>query len=109
MLSKEEQNFIRYWSDQRTRKKQFLRKFSIGLPLGAGIAVALIINFFSGWYKRADMDLRSNLSVVPVVLIAVVAIVVFITIFANYYRWDQNEQQYKELLSKSKKDDSAAS
>ena len=43
------------------------------------------------------MDIRTHSSVIIVVLIALVGIVVFITIFSAHYRWDQNEMQYKEL------------
>lgn len=100
MLSKEEDEFINYWAAQRLRKKQFLRKFSIGLPLAVCIAAAVFVNFLSGWYQRADMDVRSHSSVIIVVLIAVLGIVVFITIFSAHYRWDQNELHYKELLKK---------
>lgn len=100
MLTKQEEDFVRYWSEQRLKKKQFLRKFSIGLPLGVFIAVALVINFLSGWYKKADMELRADSSVIIVVLIAALAIVVFVSLFATRYRWDQNEQHYQELLRK---------
>jgi membrane protein YdbS with pleckstrin-like domain len=104
MLTPEEENFIRYWADQRLRKKQFLRKLSIGLPSAVLIVVAIMINFLSGWYKRADMDIRSNSSVIIVVLIAAIAIVLFITIFSAHHKWDQNELHYQELLAKSKND-----
>jgi len=100
MITKDEEDFLRYWSQQRLRKKQFLNKLSVGLPLGALIGGGLVINFLSGWYKRADMELRSNSSVIIVVLIAAIAIVVFITIFANRHKWDQNELRYQELLRK---------
>jgi uncharacterized membrane protein len=100
MLTKQEEEFVRYWSVQRLKKKQFLRKFSIGLPLGVFIVAALIINFFSGWYERADMEIRSDGSVIIVVLIAAVAIVVFIALFAVRHKWDQNELHYHELLRK---------
>jgi ATP/ADP translocase len=100
MLTSHEEDFIRYWSQQRLRKKQFLRKLSIGLPLGVLIAGALVINFLSGWYKRADMELRSDSSVIIVVLVAAIAIVVFMSVFATRHKWDQNELRYQELLKK---------
>jgi amino acid transporter len=104
MLTPQEEDFIRYWSDQRLRKKQFLRKFSIGMPLGVLIAVALLINFLSGWYKKADMVLHSDTSVIFVVLIAMIGIVVFITIFSAHHKWDQNELYYNELLYKKEQE-----
>lgn len=104
MLTPQEQQFIDYWREQRLKKKSFLRKLSIGLPMGTLIAVAIMINFLSGWYKKADMELHSDASVIIVVLIAVVAIVIFMTVFSARYQYEQNEQRYQELLAKSKID-----
>lgn len=100
MLTKLEEDFFNYWQQQRLRKKQFLRKFSIGLPFAVFIAAAIFINLVSGWYKKADMEIRSQGSLIIVIIIAVLAIVVFITIFAARHKWDQNEQYYQELLQK---------
>jgi amino acid transporter len=107
MLSKEEEKFIRYWEIQRKKKKQFLRKLSIGMPLGVIIVVALVVNFLSGWYDKADVVLHQNASVIIVVLIAAVGIVVFITIFSARHKWDQNELHYQELIEKMDRADAA--
>lgn len=104
MLSQQERDFLRYWEENRLNKKRFLRQFSIGLPLGVLIAVAIFLNLLSGWYKKADMEIRSNSSQIPVIIIALVSIVVFITIFSSYHKWEQNEQRYKELKRKAEKD-----
>ena len=104
MLSQQEKDFLRYWEENRLNKKRFLRQFSIGLPLGVLIAVAIFLNLLSGWYKKADMEIRSNSSQIPVIIIALVSIVVFITIFSSYHKWEQNEQRYKELKRKAEKD-----
>jgi membrane protein YdbS with pleckstrin-like domain len=100
MLEKEEENFISYWSVQRLKKNQYLRKLSLGLPLAVLIVSALMINFLSGWYSEADKIIRSNSSVIIVVLIAVIAIVIFITIFSARHKWDLNELRYQELLKR---------
>ena len=104
MLSQQERDFLRYWEENRLNKKRFLRQFSIGLPFGVLIAVAIFLNLLSGWYKKADMEIRSNSSQIPVIIIALVSIVVFITIFSSYHKWEQNEQRYKELKRKAEKD-----
>ncbi len=108
MLTEKEKAFLAYWQIQRLEKKKFLRKLSIGLPLGVLIGAALLINFLSGWYKRADMQLHSDASLVLVVLIAIIAIVVFITLFSARHKWDQNELYYKELEYKKDLSDDAA-
>ena len=100
MLTPEEEKFFQYWKDQRQRKREFLKKFSIGLPLVALIGVIFFINFLSGWYGRADRELRRHSSLIIIILIAVVIIVVFVTIFAARHKWDQNESDYQHLLKK---------
>ena len=103
MLTKEEAAFIAYWSEERLKKKQFLRKFSIGLPLGVLIVAGSLVSLFSGWYKKADMALHMDASVIIVVLIAGLAIVVFITLFSAHHKWDQNELHYQELMAREEK------
>src|SRR5215216_835220 len=101
MLSQKEKDFLRYWEDNRLNKKRFLRQFSIGLPFGVLVVVAIFINLLSGWYKKADMEIRSNGSLIPVIMIALIFIVVFITIFSSRHKWEQNEQRYNELKRKA--------
>ena len=103
-MTKPEEDFIRYWSGPRQRKKQFLRKFSIGLPLGVLIVVALMVNFLSGWYEKADMVLRQNSSLIIVVLVAALGIVIFIVLFSAHHKWDQNELLYQELMKKKEEE-----
>ena len=105
MLTQEEERFLLYWEQQRQRKKQFLRRFSIGLPLGAGIAVLLLVNILSGWYERATMELNSHSSLMIVILVALVFIVVFMTVLSAHHRWDRNETAYQEILKKKKEED----
>jgi len=100
MLTPEEEKFVQYWQEQRQHKKQFLRKFSIGLPLFAVLAVAFVVNLVSGWYGKADNELRQYSSLIIVILVALAGIGVFVTIFSARHRWDQNESDYQSLLRK---------
>jgi predicted PurR-regulated permease PerM len=100
MLTEEEKKFVAYWQRERLKKKQYLRKLSIGLPLGVGIVLAVLASSLSGWYQRADMVLRGDGSVLIVIVIAIIAIVIFVTIFSARHQWDQNEQQYQSFLQK---------
>jgi membrane protein YdbS with pleckstrin-like domain len=100
MLTENEKRFIEYWEANRLRKKKIWRQLSVGLPMASLLVMAIAVNFFSGWYKRADMAIRSDSSIILVLLIAAILIVVFITIFSARHRWDMNEQHYRELLSR---------
>jgi len=100
MLTQEEQDFLKYWAQQRLRKKKTLKQFSIGLPMGVMIVLALFINLLVGWHKKAAVVMQSHGSVIITVLVAAVGIVVFMTIFSRYHQWDMYEQRYQELLQK---------
>lgn len=104
MISERDKQFIKYWEENRLRKKKVWRNLSVGLPLGVGLVSAIMINLFWGWFQRADMTLRADHSGSLVLIIAFLLIVVFIVIFGAKYRWDMNEQHYKELLSRMNKD-----
>jgi hypothetical protein len=101
MLTKEEESFVEYWQQHRSRKKLRFRQLLVGLPLGVAIVLGILVNFFSGWYKRADMEINSmSPSQLLTIIIAAVGIIIFITLFSAKHRWDINEQYYRELLSK---------
>ena len=104
MLTQEDENFLHYWSNQRQRKKQFLSKTSIGLPLGVFIVLATMVSLLAGWYPRANMILHEYSSLIIVIIIAGLGIVAFITIFSAQHKWDQNELHYNELLRKKQQD-----
>jgi membrane-associated PAP2 superfamily phosphatase len=100
MLTEDEKKFIAYWEVNRLHRKKTSKQLAIGLPLGALIATAILLNFFSGWYKRADMVIRSGSSLILVLVIAALLIVVFTAVFSARHQWDINEQRYREFLAK---------
>ena len=104
-LNEEEERFIGFWEANRVRKKNVMRQLAVGLPLSVVLVVAIFVNFFSGWYKRADMEIRSSTSLVLVLMIAAILIVVFMTIFSGKHKWDINEQRYRELVAKREASD----
>ena len=104
MLSQQEKEFLRYWEENRLNKKRFLRQFSIGLPLGVLIVVAIFVNVLSGWYRQADMVIRNNSSLMLVIIVALVITAVFIAVFSSRHKWEQNEQRYLELKKKAEKE-----
>jgi uncharacterized membrane protein len=103
MLTSEEIKFIEYWEQNRLKQKRLVKQLFIGLPLGVLFAALIFINLFSGWNKRAEMIINTESSLIPVVLVAIILIVIFISVFSVRHKWDINEQRYRELLSK--KDD----
>jgi F0F1-type ATP synthase assembly protein I len=101
MLKPEEKAFVDYWQQNRDRKKKVIGQLSVGLPLAVALVLAIFVNFFAGWYKRAEMMVKTEPSVIIVLLIAAILIVIFIVIFSVRHKWDLNEQRYRELLAKN--------
>src|SRR5882672_5680970 len=106
MLNEEEQRFVKYWEENRMRKKKVFLALGMGLPLGVILVAAIFLNFFSGWFKLADMTLNSEQpSLIWVLLIAALLIVAFIATFSARHKWDLNEQYYRELLARKENED----
>jgi hypothetical protein len=100
MLTEEEKRFIDYWGHHRLKKRKVLKQLYFGLPLGVLIVAAILVNFFSGWDKRAQSIIKKEPSIILAILIAALLIVAFITIFSVRHNWEMNEQRYKELQLK---------
>src|SRR3982751_2663685 len=102
MLTPKEEAFLEWWKANRGRQKKFIYQLLVGLPFGLILGVLIIANFFSGWYKRADMIANSGFN--PMVLyLAALLIAVFFAVFSKKFQWDQREQRYKELTYKKQK------
>ena len=108
MLTQREKDFIRYWEANRLRRKKIVRQFFIGIPVGLLFAIPIVINFTSGWYRRADMEANSPDFNPMVLFVALLAIVGFTAIFYQRHKWDQYEQRYQELRHRLEKEESAA-
>src|SRR5688572_32693361 len=105
MLTPEERGFVDFWRENRLRRKKIFRQLSLGLPLGMLLVIAIFANFFSGWYKRAEMvrneaTQKNDASLVLVLIVAALLIVAFIIIFSVRHKWDINEQRYRELIAR---------
>ena len=106
-MTEKDAAFIKYWEQNRFKEKSFLKKFFPGLPIGLALGAAILLLLNSGWYVRADMVALSESSPV-VIFIAVAGIVAFTGFFYKKFRWEMNEQAYKELKAKIKKSSTAA-
>ena len=100
MLTQQEKDFIRYWAANRLRRKKVVTQFLVGIPIGLAFVIPIVINFVSGWYKRAQIEANSQDFNPAVLLIALLLIVGFTAIFYQRHQWDQYEQRYRELLAR---------
>jgi membrane protein YdbS with pleckstrin-like domain len=99
MLTPDEEKFLEYWEANRIREKSLFRQLSLGMPLGILMGLAILINFLSGWYTRANMVAYSQ-STPYVLIVAIVIIAVFCSVFYKRHKWEMNEQHYMELKFK---------
>jgi hypothetical protein len=109
MLTKDEEDFMAYWERNRTKQKKVLRQFMLGIPVGLLFSIPILINFTSGWYKRAEMISNTSEFNPGVLIVALLLITGFVAIFSKRFQWEKNEQHYQELAAKKTKPDAAAS
>ncbi len=102
MFTDQEEKFIKYWERNRLTYKKSFKEFVKGFSRGLAISVGIILILVSGWYTRANMEANSKLSTV-VFTIALLGIGVFMAWLSQNYKWEQNEQQYLELMAKKRR------
>ncbi len=99
MLSEQEEKFIIYWEKNRERDKKLVRQLLIGLPLGLLISGGILLCLDLNWYERANMVANASLNPY-VLLIGIISITIFTSVFFKKYQWEMKEQHYRELLFK---------
>ncbi len=105
MLTNDEKLFIEYWEKNRDKEKRFFRQLAYESPWGLVFALpVLVVVIFHDWYKNMIPISRTQ---IILIIITVLAIAVFYAVFRMKFKWDNNEQFYKELKFKEKKNDVA--
>ena len=105
MLSARETAFIEYWKSVRESEATFSRKLLGGLPLAMVFGMPIIISvlvvylYFPDWY--AKLSGTSHGSFVAI-LLAVFVVILFFSYFRMQFKWEMNEQLYRELLARKK-------
>jgi pilus assembly protein TadC len=98
MLTEQEKLFVDFWEKNRDKEKKVLNHLALGLPLGLVFAFPILLSvLFHGWYKNMVYISGSQITVI---LIAVMAIAVFFALIRMKFKWENNEQLYKELKFK---------
>lgn len=103
MLTSDEKKFLDFWERNRLKEKSLASQFRFVIPIAFILGAAILLNFFTGWYTRANMVANAQFN--PMVLIVgVVIIAIFSSVFYKRHRWEMNEQHYTELIIKQKKE-----
>jgi hypothetical protein len=105
MLTEEEKKFLEYWERNRITQKKMLWMLMTGLPGGLLFALPILLAvLFHGWYKNMIFISNSELLLIS---IGVISVAIFFAIFRGKFKWDYNEQQYKELKFKQEQNEAA--
>ena len=105
MLTEKENQFILYWEANREKENKFWRQLSFGAPWGLVFALPILVAvIFHDWYKNMIPISKSQLILIS---IAVIAIATFYSVFRMKFKWENNEQIYKELKFKKEKEHAA--
>jgi membrane protein YdbS with pleckstrin-like domain len=99
MLTDQEEKFLVFWEKNKEKERSFFKQISFGLPLGLFIGIGILLNYMSGWYTRATM-VANGQSTPVILIIAIIIIVFFCSIFYTRHRWEMNDQKYQELKIK---------
>ena len=106
MISEKDTAFLRYWERNREIENTFLSKLTRGLPMAFlfGLPIILLVVvvkiFFPDWYMKIS---GTSPGMFVTAVIAMACVVLFYSYFRMQYKWEMNEQLYKELKSKENK------
>lgn len=102
MLTPDEEKFIKYWGENKDKIQTGFRQYRTGLAIGLVFGIGILINFATGWYSRANMVANSQ-STPLILILALVIIAIFCSIFYRQFNREANDQRYNELLIKKEK------
>ncbi len=106
MISEKDTQFLRYWERVRESENTFTSKISRGLPMAFIFALPIILSviavrlFAPDWYMKIS---ATTPGAFVTVIIAMCLVIVFYAYFRMQYKWEMNDQLYKELKSKENK------
>jgi preprotein translocase subunit SecY len=104
MLSEKDKDFIIYWEKEKDSRNTFSAKLIQGLPMAALFCapillfIAAVYLFFPEWYTKISSRLPGSITTI---VIAVIICMLFFSYFRMQFKWESNEQLYRELKQKA--------
>ena len=109
MLSEKDKKFITHWEKERERQKTIPAKLMAGLPMAILFCVPVLLFitavylFLPEWYTRVSNSLAGSM---VTIVIALIICMLFFSYFRMQYKWEMNEQLFRELKHKENKTNS---
>lgn len=106
MLSEKDKEFIIYWEKERERLNSVTAKLLAGLPMATLFCVPILLFitavylFLPEWYTKVSGRITGSMTTI---VIALIICIVFFAYFRMQFKWESNEQHYRELKSKQNK------
>ena len=106
MLTDKETEFLLYWERNREGQSSFISKLGRGLPMAVIFSLPIILLvvvvwiFFPDWYMKIS---KTSPGTFITAIFAIVLIILFYSFFRMQFKWEMNEQLYKELKQKENK------
>ncbi len=106
MLSEKDKAFLHYWELHREKENTVLSKLTRGFPMALlfGLPIILLVVsvrlFLPEWYMKIS---GTSTGMFFTAVIAMMGVVLFYAFFRMQYKWEMNEQLFKELKIKESK------
>ena len=107
MLSDKETQFLVYWEKNREKQNTVAAKLISGIPMALLFSLPILLLivmvrlFFPGWYmKISGISAGSFVTAI----FAIFGIVLFYSFFRMQFKWEMNEQLFKELKKRQTED-----
>lgn len=103
MLSEKDKEFIIYWERVREQQNTVTSKLLAGLPMAVLFCIPILLFvttvylFLPEWYTRISNTISGSMTTI---VIALVICMFFFAYFRMQFKWESNEQHYRELKSK---------
>jgi membrane protein YdbS with pleckstrin-like domain len=107
MITPQQREFVQYWEQNRemlgTTSSKLLRGLPMALLFGLPILllIAVVYLFLPDWFYTIS---KTKASTYAVIVLAVFIAVAFFSYVRMHFKWEMNEQLYKELKYKINKE-----
>ena len=101
---------MKHWEMVRESEGRFMSKLVRGLPVAMLFGLPIILSLIAvyvlspEWYSKIS---QAASGILGTLIIAVIITILFFSYFRMHFKWEMNEQLYRELKSKQNNTQSA--
>ena len=101
---------MKHWETVRESESRFMSKLVRGLPVAMLFGLPIILSLIAvyvlspEWYSKIS---QAASGILGTLIIAVIITILFFSYFRMHFKWEMNEQLYRELKSRQNNTQSA--